>query len=79
MTEKKTTDGFEEKLKELENIVKTLENGDVSLDDMLTLFERGIKLTKSCSETLNNAEQKITMLIKGMNGEMDEQPFGTAE
>lgn len=79
MTEKKTAGGFEDNLKELENIVKALEDGDVSLNDMLALFEKGIKLTKSCNETLNNAEQKITMLVKGMNGEMNEQPFGAAE
>ena len=53
---------FESNLKELEAVVKALESSDVSLDDMLSLFEKGIKLTKSCTTQLENAEQKISVL-----------------
>ena len=66
---------FEENLKELEDIVKKLEGGDVSLDEMLELFEQGIARTKECNEQLKNAEQKISILIKNNSGEMEEQPF----
>lgn len=70
---------FEDKLKELGNIVENLENGDVNLDEMLSLFEKGIKLTKECTKELTEAEQKINVLIKSANGEMEEKPFTQAE
>lgn len=67
---------FEASLKELESVVKALEGGEVSLDEMLTLFERGIYLTKECTTALDAAEQKISVLMKNRdNGEMEEQPF----
>ena len=66
---------FENNLKELEGIVKALEGSDVSLDEMLELFEKGIKLTKSCTSQIENAEQKITVLMKNKDGEMTEEPF----
>ena len=49
---------FEENIKELENIINTLEGGEVSLDEMLNLFEEGIKRTKECTKQLKEAEQK---------------------
>ena len=67
---------FEASLKELEGVVKALEGGEVSLDEMLNLFERGIYLTKECTTALDAAEQKISVLMKNRdNGEMEEQPF----
>ena len=66
---------FEENIKELENIINTLEGGEVSLDEMLNLFEEGIKRTKECTKQLKEAEQKVTVLMKGLNGELEEQPF----
>ena len=66
---------FEENLKELEQTVKKLEEGNVSLDEMLSLFERGIKLTKSCTKQLDEAEQKINILLKSENGELNEVKF----
>ncbi len=68
-------ENFESNLKELEEVVKALESGDVSLDEMLSLFEKGIKLTKSCTSLLENAEQKINVLVKNSEGELTEQPF----
>ncbi len=73
MAEKKIT--FEESLKELEDIVRKLENGDASLDEMLELFEQGIARTKECNAQLKNAEQKISILMKNASGEMEEKPF----
>ena len=74
MSEKKNI-SFEENMKELENIVKKLEGSDVSLDEMLSLFEEGVKRTKECSAQLQNAEQKISVLIKNNSGEISEKPF----
>lgn len=73
MSEKKIT--FEENLKELEIIVKKLESGDTSLDEMLSLFEQGIAKTRECNEQLRNAEQKISILMKNASGEIEEKPF----
>ena len=76
----KTKVSFEENLRELENIVQKLESGDVSLDEMLELFEQGVSRTKECNEQLKNAEQKISILLKNSSGEIEEKPMeGTNE
>ena len=59
----KNTD-FEKSLDELENIVEQLQNGDISLDESLKLFERGMELTNLCRKTLETARQKITTLTE---------------
>ncbi|MBR5614340.1 MAG: exodeoxyribonuclease VII small subunit [Clostridia bacterium] len=75
MATKKTEVSFEENIKQLEGIVNKLEGGDVSLDEMLELFEEGIRRTKECTSQLKNAEQKITVLMKNSDGEICEAPF----
>lgn len=60
-TTNSTTD-FEKALKELEQIVKELESGDVNLDQSLKKFEQGIELYKKCRSTLETAEKKIKIL-----------------
>ncbi|MBE7032507.1 MAG: exodeoxyribonuclease VII small subunit [Ruminococcaceae bacterium] len=75
MSTKKTEISFEENIKELESIVRKLEDGEVSLDEMLGLFEEGIRRTKECTSQLKKAEQKITVLMKTGNGEICEEPF----
>lgn len=66
---------FEQSLKRLDEIVKSLEKGDVSLADSMTLFEEGTALIKSCSTMLDQAEQKVVMLKKGADGAPVELPF----
>lgn len=53
---------FESALKELEKTVSLLENGDLSLDDSIKLYEKGILLSKECALKLENAKQKIITL-----------------
>ncbi len=53
---------FEDALSELESLVDTLEKGDLSLEDSLKTFERGVQLTRSCQEALKDAEQKVRTL-----------------
>ncbi|MDI3508633.1 MAG: exodeoxyribonuclease small subunit [Clostridiales bacterium] len=65
---------FEKAIRELENIVTSLENGDVALDQAIALFERGMELSRYCSQRLDEAEGKITMLIKEQNA-FREVPF----
>ena len=53
---------FEMALKELEGIVETLEKGEISLENSMELFEKGVTLSKKCSSYLDGAKQKIIML-----------------
>jgi exodeoxyribonuclease VII small subunit len=53
---------FESQIAALEEIVGHLEKGDLSLDESLTQFEKGVKLTKECQNILNEAEQKVMIL-----------------
>ena len=73
MAEKKT---FEQSISELEEIVSELENGDVTLDESLTLFEKGIKLSKGCQKMLDEAEKKVSILMTDDNGEILKEEFG---
>ncbi len=66
MAEKKPT--FETSLKELEKIVRRLEEGESSLEDSLRLFEDGVKLSRECQERLDQAERRIEVLLKDENG-----------
>lgn len=67
--------GFEENMKKLEEIAVELEKGDLDLDTSVKKFEEGMKISKECSEMLEKAEKKITMLIKGDDGELTEENF----
>lgn len=55
---------FERSLAELEAIVDKLEQGDLSLDDSLRHFERGVQLTRACQGALKQAEQKVEILLR---------------
>ena len=55
---------FEETIKELEKIATELENGDLSLEDSVSKFEEGMKLSKQCNDLLENAEKRISILLK---------------
>lgn len=65
---------FEEQMENLEKIVAELENGKLSLDESVSKFEEGIKISKECNKTLEEAEKKITILINN-DGETKEEEF----
>lgn len=77
MNEKQEQDpvSFEAALKELEGIVKQLETGEAKLEESLQLFERGVRLSRFCSQKLEEAEKKIEMLVKDSRGEYTTVPF----
>jgi len=54
--------GFEDPLTELESLVDTLEQGELTLEQSLAHFERGIELTRTCRKALDAAEQKVRIL-----------------
>ncbi len=59
---------FEASLSALEKIVRRLEQGDLSLEESLKLFEDGVKLSRECQERLNQAERRIEVLLEDENG-----------
>jgi exodeoxyribonuclease VII small subunit len=69
---------FEEALLELEGIVEQLETGQLSLDESLQLFEKGIKLVRECDTKLKNADLKVGKLIEE-NGELKSEPLDLGE
>lgn len=75
MSEKK----FEEAMKRLEHIVESLEKGDLALEESLKMFEEGMKLLHFCSRKLEEAEEKVTVLIKESGGKVTQQPFEVDE
>jgi exodeoxyribonuclease VII small subunit len=74
MPKKKTTPTFEESLAELEQLVNRLERGEISLEESLAAFERGVNLTRTCQKALQEAEQKVQILID-KNGSQVLEPF----
>ena len=70
---KKSPD-FETALAELEALVEKMEQGDLSLDESLKQFERGVQLTRSCQKALEEAEQKVQILLD-KDGKQTLEPF----
>jgi exodeoxyribonuclease VII small subunit len=62
------TQTFESSLKELERIVRRLEDGELPLEESLKLFESGVKLSRECQERLNQAERRIEVLLADEDG-----------
>ncbi len=71
---KKVDVNFEKALDELEYIVEDLESGDLSLEDSLKSFEKGIKLARKCQEQLSKAELQVQKLIEE-DGEFTTTPL----
>ena len=67
---------FEGSMTRLEEIVSLLEKGDAPLEQAMSLFEEGAKLLRECTRQLDDAEQKVTLLTAGRDGEVVEEPFG---
>lgn len=67
---------FEESMKNLENIVSELENGNLNLDESVEKFEEGMKIAKQCNNILEDAEKKITILLE-KDRELKEEDFET--
>lgn len=69
---------FEDAMKELEDIVKRLESGDLSLEESLKIFEEGIALSRYCFKKLEEAEKRVSILIKNEEG-IKREPFESEE
>jgi len=73
MEEKK----FEAAMERLECIVQSLESGDLPLDESLKVFEEGMQLVRFCTKKLDEAERKVSILLKESSGKLVQQPFET--
>lgn len=78
MPEKKEGFAFEQSLAELEQLVQQMESGDMSLEQSLKAFEKGVKLTRECQKALTEAEQKVQILLEE-NGQLKTGTFSQSE
>lgn len=77
MVKKKTNKlDFESALEELETLIERMEDGEISLEDSLKDFERGIELTRACQQALQEAEQKVQILLE-KNSQAELSDFDT--
>lgn len=74
-----TPPDFENALKELEGLVEQMEKGDLTLEDSLRHFERGIQLTRTCQQALQDAEQKVQILLSQEDGKPIVAPFDSEQ
>lgn len=78
MAKKQDKFDFEKSIVELETLVEKMEQGEMSLEESLTQFERGVALTRSCQKALADAEQKVQVLLKTA-GKEELNPFEADE
>ena len=74
MARKKAAPDFEQSLSELQALVARLESGELSLEDSLSAFEQGVRLTRDCQAALGQAEQKVQLLLQ-QGGDVQTAPF----
>jgi len=79
MTKKRSTaPGFEKALQELEALVEKMEQGELSLEDSLQHFEKGVQLSRACQQALAEAEQKVEILMQ-KNAREDIMPLDSED
>jgi exodeoxyribonuclease VII small subunit len=66
---------FENALKRLEEIVDTLDKGDIPLERSLKIFEEGVRLSRLCNKMLDKAEKKVEILMRDETGGLEAKPF----
>ena len=67
---------FEEAIADLEQVVEQLESGDLSLEDSLAAFEKGVGLVRYCKHKLSEVEKKVELLVKDKQGQLQLKSFG---
>lgn len=66
---------FEKAMERLEKIVEMLESGEISLEEALKVYEEGVKLSRICQTKLTQAEKKIEILSRSLDGSFEKEPF----
>src|SRR5579864_8215849 len=69
---------FEDELKDLEGIVAQIDSGELSLEDSITAFERGVGLVRSLNQKLDEVERKVELLMRNAQGELKTTPYAAA-
>ncbi len=75
---KSAAPGFEKSLQELEELVEKMEQGDLSLEQSLQHFEKGVALSRACQQALKEAEQKVEILMQ-KNAQEETMPFDSED
>ena len=75
MNENEKNKSFEELMATLENLVQSLEKGDLNLDESVAKFEEGMAISKECNKMLENSEKRISILLENNDGELEEENF----
>ena len=79
MAARARTNDFEKSFQQLEQIVRRLESEELPLDESLTLFEEGIRLSRFCHQRLEEVEKKIELILADAKGQPRTEPFEEAE
>ena len=66
---------FEIAISELEDKVRQLESGNMSLDESIQAFEKAVALAKVCNRKIEMAERKVRILVEGIDGSVTDEPF----
>lgn len=69
---------FEDELKDLEGVVAQIDSGELSLEDSITAFERGVGLVRSLNQKLDEVERKVELLMRNAQGELKTAPYDPA-
>jgi exodeoxyribonuclease VII small subunit len=69
---------FEDELKDLEGVVAQIDSGELSLEDSITAFERGVGLVRSLNQKLDEVERKVELLMRNAQGELKTTPYDPA-
>jgi exodeoxyribonuclease VII small subunit len=70
---------FEKALEDLEKIVEAMESGELTLDQALKKYEEGVALVRACQTKLTDAEKKIEVLTRTLDGSFKKEPFDAGE
>ena len=70
---------FEQAMQRLEEIMRSLEDGELTLDEALSSYDEAVKLVKVCSDRLTEAETRVKMLVKSQDGSVSDCPFDVAD
>ena len=75
MTQHVAKQNFETNLRQLEQLVQQMEQGELTLEQSLAAFEQGVALTRACQQALDTAEQKVNLLLQDEQGKINRRPF----
>jgi len=67
---------FEDSFERLDQVIHKLESGELSLDESVTLYEEGVRLAEHCGRHLDNAEQRVTLILEAVADQLEDGAAG---